>query len=119
LAPAWPPDGTRIVFYSDRDGNHEVYVIAPDGTDLTRLTNEPETDGLPAWSPDGRKIVFWSRRDGNSEIYTMDTDGANVTRLTNHPKSDLNPHWTIGQVISPLGKRRITWGEIKAKPEGK
>ncbi len=49
--PAWSPDGSRIAFTSDRDGNAEVYVMNADGSDLTRLTNNPAEDDAPAWSP--------------------------------------------------------------------
>ena len=54
----WSPDGTKIVFQSDRDGNSEIYVMNADGTDLTRITNNAATDQFPAWSPDGSKITF-------------------------------------------------------------
>ena len=56
-----------------------------DGSNVTRLTNHPESDRSPAWSPDGRRIAFTSDRDGNDDIYVMNADGSNVTRLTNHP----------------------------------
>jgi hypothetical protein len=49
--PAWSPDGNRIAFHSDRDGNYEVYVMNADGTGQTNLTNNPAADDFPAWSP--------------------------------------------------------------------
>ena len=76
---------TKIAFVSTRDGNHEIYVMNADGTNLINLTNHPTAaDQHPSWSPDGRKIAFHSYRDGNSEIYVMNADGANPIRLTNH-----------------------------------
>ena len=47
--PVWSPDGTRIAFYSNRDGNDEIYVMNTDGTDQTRLTDNPAADSSPAW----------------------------------------------------------------------
>ncbi len=47
-----------IAFHSNRDGNSEIYVMNADGTNPTRLTDNPAEDILPAWSPDGRKIAF-------------------------------------------------------------
>jgi TolB protein len=49
--PAWSPDGTRIAFNSDRDGNSEIYVMNADGSGQTRLTNSLLADWAPAWSP--------------------------------------------------------------------
>src|SRR2546422_11400320 len=77
---AWPPDGTKIAFRSDRDGNSEIYVMNEDGTSQTRLTNDPGFDYKPAWSPDRTKIAFSSDRDGNHAIYVMNADGTNQTR---------------------------------------
>ena len=44
-------NGTKIAFVSNRDGNREIYVMnAVDGSDQTRLTNNPAFDGFPDWS---------------------------------------------------------------------
>lgn len=71
-----------LAFTSDKDGNSEIYVMNPDGTGLTNLTNDPAHDATPFWSPDGRKIAFTSDRDGTNQIYSMDADGSNITRIT-------------------------------------
>src|SRR5207253_4348389 len=51
LEPAWSPDGTKIVFASNRDGNYELYTINPDGTGVTRLTRNTVSDREPSWQP--------------------------------------------------------------------
>jgi TolB protein len=79
---AWSPDGRKLVFTNERDGNRDVYVINPDGGQLRRLTDNPEYDGDAAWSPDGGKIAFVSDRDGDSEVYVMDGDGSGQRKLT-------------------------------------
>jgi Tol biopolymer transport system component len=86
----------KIVFYSDRDGNQEIYIMnAADGSNQTRLTDNPAWDSLPSLSPDGTKIAFESDRDGNSNIYIMNAaDGSNQTRLTDNPADDSNPRWS-------------------------
>jgi TolB protein len=56
--PAWSPDGTRIAFSSYRDGNYELYTMAPDGSDVIRLTNTAMAEAEPAWSPDGMSIAY-------------------------------------------------------------
>jgi Tol biopolymer transport system component len=42
-------DGTKIVFRSDRDGNDEIYVMNPDGSNQTRITTDEAADFSPAW----------------------------------------------------------------------
>jgi WD40-like Beta Propeller Repeat len=93
--PAWSPDGSQIVFVSNRDaGNFEIYKMNADGTGQTRLTNNPAFDADPNWSPDGTQIVFTSDRDGNFEIYKMNADGTGQTRVTNNPAHDGFPAWS-------------------------
>ena len=93
-SPSWSPDGTQIVFYSNRDGNNEIYLMKADGSNTTRLTSNPADDWRPRWSPDGKHIVFVSFRDDNSEIYMMEADGSNVIRLTDNQVDDSAPSWS-------------------------
>ena len=86
-SPAWSPDGKRIAFYSERDGNSEIYVMSAEGGAATRLTNSKADEGYPAWSPDGRTISFDSDRDGNFDVFAMDVNGSNVRPLSGHPRA--------------------------------
>ena len=49
--PSWSPDSVKILFSSSRDGNPEIYVMNSNGSEQTRLTNNPANDFQPAWSP--------------------------------------------------------------------
>ena len=80
---------------SKRDGNYEIYIMNADGSNVTRLTDNPAEDTFPSLSPDGKRIAFQSARDGYNEIYVMDSDGSKVTRLTNVPPENSAPDWSV------------------------
>ena len=96
----------RIVFQTNRDGNHEIYLMNGDGTGLTNLTNDPKNDGHPAWSPDGKKIAFESNRDGSVDIWVMNGDGSGLINLTHDRGDDESPAWSPdGKKIAFLSRR--------------
>jgi len=97
--PRWSPNGTKILFQSDRDhpdtGYMDIYVMNSDGTGVTRLTTDENDDSMASWSPDGSQIVFQSMRNGvNYQVYSMSADGSNQINLTNTSSSDGEPSWS-------------------------
>lgn len=100
-----------IAFDSDRDGNREIYVMDPDGSNQVNLTNDPDDDFNPAWSPDGSQIAFVSTRpnevSSKQAIYIMDANGGNVFQLTTNFYSDW-PDWSHdGKQITYTGDEDI------------
>ena len=87
------PDGGSLAFTSERDGNPEIYAVATDGTNPTRLTDDPAVDRRPAWSPNGLAIAFETNRDGNAEIYVMRADGTGPHDVSRSPSRDSSPDW--------------------------
>ena len=89
----WSPDGTRLVFTSDR-GGEDLWSIRVDGADERRLTTDPNPDWGAAWSPDGRSIAFAGNAHGNLEIEVIDPNGGGRHALTSDPGRDYDPAWS-------------------------
>ena len=86
--PAFSPDGTRLAFSSNRDGNSEIYVMDRDGSNLRRITNHPSIDSTPTWSPTGAQIAFTSERGGSPGIYVVGIDGLGLRRISSDTYAD-------------------------------
>jgi Tol biopolymer transport system component len=99
--PTWSPDGSKIAFAAtdradDGEGNnfYELFTMNPDGTGLTRITNDEFFDLQPAWSPDGSTLVYTTFRFGTWDLFTVAVEGGTPERLT--PLSQSNesaPTW--------------------------
>ena len=96
--PSWSPDGSNLVFMSDRDGDWEIFSMDARGNNLNKLTNNDADDRFPRWSPDGGSIIYHSDRDGNFDIYVLALDGLQDTKVTHDSASDAAGSW------SPDGK---------------
>ena len=95
-----------ILFTSDRDGNREIYLMQPDGSGLTRLTNNNRIDDYAVLSPDGQKIAFSSDRTVLFQLWVMNVDGSGVTQVTQGIQSPITPSWSPdGQRIAFLSFR--------------
>ncbi|MDQ1638475.1 MAG: hypothetical protein QOF62_1814 [Pyrinomonadaceae bacterium] len=104
--PRWSPNGTKILFQSDRDSTppdpenpgptkQDIYVMNADGSGQTRLTTDSADDCNAEWSPDGSKIVFQSLRNGSYyQVYLMNPDGTGQANLSNSSAADLQPSWS-------------------------
>ena len=100
LFPEWSPDGGELVFFSQRDGNDEIYLIdaqaARAGEYVLRLTEDETNDFVPTWSPEGSRIVFASNRTeaGRAQLFVMDAGGYSVGQLTDGRGRATEPGWS-------------------------
>jgi len=94
----WSPDGKRLAYCAERNGNYDVYTIGVEGGKETRLTTDAGLDDGPDYSPDGKYIYYNSYKSGHMQIWRMHTDGSNQEQLT----FDENSNWFAHP--SPDGK---------------
>jgi Tol biopolymer transport system component len=88
------PDGTRIVWRSDRTGFGEIWMAGAAGESPLQLTHVDPYSGSPRWSPDGRWIAF-NRVIGNRrQIFVVDSEGRNLRAITNGPYDNLYASWS-------------------------
>jgi len=105
--PAWSPDGTKIVFASDRStfsrtgrGHMHLWVINADVTGLKQLTTGTDNESQPAWSPDGTKIAY-HYSNGIAAVFTDGTKDNSINIIA----SDNGKTWYVGEPTwSPDGQ---------------
>ena len=95
---AWPqisPDGTRVVFQSNRSGSPEIWVCDSDGSNAIKLTSfgNPRTFA-PRWSPDSGSIAFCSVAQENFDIYTINSQGGSPRAITSATSNNCEPSWS-------------------------
>jgi Tol biopolymer transport system component len=92
-APAFSPDGIKLVFMSSEDGYNRLYILDLATNQRTMLTQD-SFGYRPAWSPDGKWIAFMSNHvDWNDDIYIIAPDGTGLRRLTSDSRVDDYPEW--------------------------
>lgn len=101
--PRWSPDGQRIVFISDRDGDSEIYTVNADGSRLTRLTHSRENEMFPNWLPGGQRIAFFTWSGPLTILHQMNADGSDRTKLIHRDVGIESFH--SFPVFSPDGQR--------------
>ena len=96
--PAFSPDGSKVAFTMDFDGNLEIGIVDAAGGAIERLTSDPELDFAPDWSADGKSLYFVSRRHGNLDILRLQLVTGQITKVVAGPGNDFQP------AVSPDGK---------------
>jgi dipeptidyl aminopeptidase/acylaminoacyl peptidase len=82
--PHWSPDGERIVFHSNLEGQWEAYVIPTAGGKPRNLSADPGMDSFPSFSRDGQWVYFNSNRTGKGQIWKIPASGGDAVQVTNN-----------------------------------
>ncbi len=85
LFPRFSPDGSKIAYSANYDGNLDVYVVASLGGEPVRLTHHPMDDRVVGWHPDGKRVLFASSRASGrqrfNQFYLVSVTGGLPERL--------------------------------------
>ena len=107
------PETPKIAFASFREGNRDIYLMNPDGTQQVKITNHRANDSMPVWSPTGEQILFASDRNKQQlhwDIYLMDADGSNVRAVFVKSAYRFQPAWSPdGTQIAYTRRERDEW----------
>lgn len=85
MFPRFSPDGTRLAFVGNYEGNKDIYVVPIAGGPATRVTHHPATELLSDWSTDGR-LLFASTHEAPlglrvPQLFTVAPEGGLPQRL--------------------------------------
>jgi Tol biopolymer transport system component len=114
------------VAYTLSGGQQEdIYIVRLDGSELTRLTNDPAKDRRPVWSPDGRRIAFYSDRSGAYEAWAVNRDGSGLVMVSDMSGTGVaSPEWShdgkslfITSILGSRGIFRISADAVGGAPD--
>lgn len=88
------PDGTTVLFESNRSGNADIWSVPFAGGEPSLFAASPVFDEAPVYSPDGARVLFHSHRGGTGDLWVMPATGGDAVRLTNGPSDDGNARWS-------------------------
>ena len=81
--------------FTSRQGNHDLWAVAPDGSALRRLTTGPGDNESAAWAPNGRHLAFQSNARARPLVFfTMLADGSEQQAIPDAAGDAASPAWS-------------------------
>jgi hypothetical protein len=96
------PDGTRMAFDSDREGERAVYIAERDGSHVRRVSGEGMAL-VPSWSPDGTRLAFVRADPRRPRVWQLWTMDLRINRMQQHTFHTVGQPW--GGSWFPDGRR--------------
>ncbi|HEX5692044.1 MAG TPA: hypothetical protein VFX76_18645, partial [Roseiflexaceae bacterium] len=98
IAPRWSPDGRRLAYAQDHDGDerYDIYIYDLESGAIRNATPDTPEYLSPAfsWSPDGTQLAISATREDRFGIWAVPVDGGEWTRVSAHTHSDDDPQWS-------------------------
>ncbi len=104
-SPSWSPDGSKILFVSDRSGSPQLFVMNADGSGQRRISYQGAYNVHPVWSPKGDRIAYAGMVGGRFDIFTMRPDGTDLAQITSSGNNEY-PSWAPNgrQIVFQSGR---------------
>jgi Tol biopolymer transport system component len=102
---ALSPDGSSLVYDSDRGGNQDIYRLPLGGGDPVRLTSSPDDEFVTGWSADGRELALHVYQGGNRAVRVMPAEGGPERPVANEPPNQRSAGF------APDGRRLVFTAE--------
>ncbi len=100
----WSPEGDRIAYQSERDGNLDVYSFDFRANEEYRVTDYEGLDSGPTWDCGGTNLAFTTVRDGNPNIFQAFWQGGPAGNMTIDPATDKWSQWRPSNDVSSVGE---------------
>ena len=108
VSPCYNPDGSQIVFNSDRGGDQQLYIMGADGSGVKRISFGKGRYATPVWSPRGDLIAFTRLGGASWGIGVMHPDGSGERILSEGFAVE-------GPTFAPNGRVLMFWRETASR----
>jgi Tol biopolymer transport system component len=111
IYPRWSPDGKRLAYSANRDGNYDIFIMEANGHNPVRITDSPQNEQFPAWFADGRTLLYSEEAGRQSHLWIIDLATKEKKRaIPNFSRTnflaDCSPR---APLIAFTGKKLIGW----------
>ncbi len=106
-SPAWSPDGKKLAFAADANGEMGIWILSLDTDAVSALSHPSGYEAWsPSWAPDGQAVVFDQKVGHTYNIFSQRLDGSVQTWLTSGDTLDSDPDWSpTGEQIAFVSDR--------------
>jgi len=113
--PVWSPDGKKIAFSANPDGNYDIFVMSANGSNIQQVTSSSRKEETPAWFPDNQTIAYARDMGGTFRsrnfLFMIDIHSKKSKKIIPDYRRTHSIPWVSpgGSLITFTGKRTLGW----------